>query len=193
MGQQARLVFDHEQDTRPRRPVADWGGDEVFARTPRRRFNPVVVGTGEAHEAPRLDVAESVRPRLHVVPPLADVPAIEVQTAEFDVLAEMETTGVELAEPEAAFPEPEATFPEPEAAWEEERAPNGRRTVLITGRPGAHPAPRHEAVATRRRPPRTVEERLGARPDRVAAWACGLGVTLILAAVATADAATRGL
>ena len=41
----------------------------------------------------------------------------------------------------------------------------------------------------RRRPPRTASERLGARPDRVAAWAFALGLLLILIAVATANAA----
>jgi hypothetical protein len=41
----------------------------------------------------------------------------------------------------------------------------------------------------RRRPPRTASERLGARPDRVAAWAFVLGLLLILIAVATANAA----
>jgi hypothetical protein len=35
-----------------------------------------------------------------------------------------------------------------------------------------------------------MDERVGARPDRVAAWAFGLGLLLILIAVSTADAAT---
>ena len=37
----------------------------------------------------------------------------------------------------------------------------------------------------RRRPPRTVHERLGPRPDRIAAWACALGLLLILIAILT--------
>jgi hypothetical protein len=160
MGQHARLVFDHELDSRPRRPVADWGGDEVFARTPRKRFKPVVVE--DAHHAPRPHVAEPTRPRPHAVPERPAADAAKWTVAE--------------AEPA-------------EAPVTEEPPATGRRTVLITGHPGAHPAPRAETTSARRRPPRTVEERLGARPDRVAAWACGLGVTLILAAVATADAA----
>jgi hypothetical protein len=176
MGQQARLVFDHEQDGRPRRQVADWGGDEVFARTPRRRFKQIVGGAESAHPAPRPHVAEPVRPRLHVVP-------------------SAEETAVELpaVDPPELIAELDLPVEDGFAAEVEERAPNGRRTVLITGRPGAHPAPRPEVDTSRRRPPRTVEERLGARPDRIAAWACGLGLTLILAAVATADAATRAL
>jgi hypothetical protein len=60
----------------------------------------------------------------------------------------------------------------------------GRRTVKIGGRPGEL-----QASPVRRRPPRTASERLGARPDRVAAWAFVLGILLILIAVATANAA----
>jgi hypothetical protein len=59
----------------------------------------------------------------------------------------------------------------------------GRRTVRIGGRPGEFHPP------ARRRPARTVSERLGPRPDRVAAWAFALGLLLILIAVATANAA----
>jgi hypothetical protein len=58
----------------------------------------------------------------------------------------------------------------------------GRRTVTITGRPeGAPPAPR-PAVTDRRRPPRTVSDRVGPRPDRVAGWAFGMGILLIVVA-----------
>ena len=69
-----------------------------------------------------------------------------------------------------------------------ERAANGRRTVTITGRPGALTAPRPAAIE-RRRPAPTVADRIGGRPDRIAGWAFGLGLTLILVAVSTADAA----
>jgi hypothetical protein len=63
---------------------------------------------------------------------------------------------------------------------------DGRRTVKIGGRPAEfHGTPAH----ARRRPPRTMHERLGPRPDRVAAWAFALGLLLILIAVATANAA----
>jgi hypothetical protein len=55
---------------------------------------------------------------------------------------------------------------------------DGRRTVRIGGRPGEF-APR----TTRRRPPRTIDERIGSRPDRVAAWAFALGILLILVAL----------
>jgi hypothetical protein len=53
----------------------------------------------------------------------------------------------------------------------------GRRTVKIGGRPPEfYPA---------RRPPRAVHDRLGPRPDRIAAWAFALGLLLILIAILT--------
>jgi len=57
----------------------------------------------------------------------------------------------------------------------------GRRTVKIAG----HPAQFHSTPA--RRPSRTVHERVGPRPDRIAAWAFALGLLLILIAIATAN------
>jgi hypothetical protein len=62
-------------------------------------------------------------------------------------------------------------------------APGERRTIRIGGRPeGSLEATR----AQRRRPPRTAHERVGARPDRLAAWAVALGLLLILIAVLSA-------
>jgi hypothetical protein len=60
----------------------------------------------------------------------------------------------------------------------------GRRTVQIRGR-GTEG--RTEALLSdrARRPSRTVSERVGPRPDRLALWALVLGFVLILAAVAT--------
>jgi hypothetical protein len=55
----------------------------------------------------------------------------------------------------------------------------GRRTVTITGHPG------RVEVVRRERGPRTVEQRIHASPDRVAAWACALGVLLICLALLT--------
>jgi len=60
----------------------------------------------------------------------------------------------------------------------------GRRTVKIGGRPSEF----HGTPSSRRRPPRTVHERLGPRPERIAAWAFALGMLLILIAIATQNA-----
>jgi hypothetical protein len=71
-----------------------------------------------------------------------------------------------------------------------ERAPNGRRTTVITGRPERAPRPLSVVPAERRRPPRTPAEWIGPRPERIVAWAFALGLLLILIAISTADAAT---
>ena len=55
----------------------------------------------------------------------------------------------------------------------------GRKTVTITGHPDRMPVPRAQ------RPPRTVVERIGASPDRIAGYAVLLGFMLILIAVLT--------
>jgi hypothetical protein len=57
----------------------------------------------------------------------------------------------------------------------------GRRTVVIRGR-GTEPM----LPARRERAPRSAVERLGPRPDRLAAYAVVLGVLLILIAILTA-------
>jgi hypothetical protein len=61
-----------------------------------------------------------------------------------------------------------------------------RRTVTIRGQGAERYVPRS---SSRRRPERRYE-RTGFRPDRAAMWAVLLGVMLILAAVASAHAAT---
>jgi hypothetical protein len=61
----------------------------------------------------------------------------------------------------------------------------GRRTVKIGGRPAEFYGPPARA---RQRPPRSVHERLGPRPERIAAWAFALGILLILIAIATSHA-----
>ncbi len=122
-------LYDHEQEVAldDERHAPDWGGDELFASTPRRRrFDR------GSHVSDRTD-----RPRLR------------------------ETT--------------------------EHPVPTGRRTVTVTGRPGAVALrPQRPFDAPPRRAARTLDERIGARPDRVAALAFGLGLLLIAIAIATA-------
>jgi hypothetical protein len=66
----------------------------------------------------------------------------------------------------------------------------GRPTVQIKGRGAEGRVDALLADRARRRPTRSVPERLGPRPDRVALWALVLAVVLIITAVATADAST---
>ena len=61
----------------------------------------------------------------------------------------------------------------------------GRRTVVVTGRPGAQHRPQRDRAAgstARRRRYTPTRSRLAGRPDRVALWAVALG--LIMAAMA---------
>lgn len=68
-------------------------------------------------------------------------------------------------------------------------SPDGRRTVSITGRPAdVRPAPRLREVEPRRRPSRSPVDQAVSRPDRIALYAVGLGVVLILIAALTGGA-----
>jgi hypothetical protein len=204
----AAIFYDHELEDghatgRRRRPAADWGvGEELFDHMPsRRRFRPGEPGA--RHESPRHETPRHESPRRdsHTrVRPDFDRPTDELELAP---RPEPESASVvdaawmaELAE--RAMPTParpgEATADAADAAGPSDASPHaeidvvdrpagGRRTVVIRGR-GAEPAP--SASRRERRPPRTVGERLGPRPDRVAAWAVALGMLLILIAILTA-------
>ena len=202
---------------RRRRQVADWGvGDEIFDHMPGRRFERRPAGHNEP-SLPRGGVDDGRR-TIVIEPTEADVPvsvppsepAGEEFTSREDALRAHEEHE-ELWAGDEPFAEPEEPTVAGELAARAEAFDQaygstevdesgalvsgradaivrggqaGRRTVKIGGRPGELHAP-----PVRRRPPRTAGERLGARPDRVAAWAFVLGILLILIAVATANAA----
>jgi hypothetical protein len=67
-----------------------------------------------------------------------------------------------------------------------ERAANGRRTVVIRGQVADRNRPAYTSSAQRHRPARRPSERVGHRPDRVAMWAFGLGLLLVLVAILSA-------
>jgi hypothetical protein len=69
-----------------------------------------------------------------------------------------------------------------------ERAANGRRTVVIRGQVADRNRP-YTSTAQRHRPARRPSERVGHRPDRVAMWAFGLGLLLVLVAILSAAGA----
>lgn len=157
--------YDHEHELRlqSERRADDWGGDDLFAAHPRRRFG--------RRAAPA--TVELTLPRRPGLSETVTAPRPEAPRPVQDEL----TDGVEFAPPAAVTAD---VAPAP---------PAGRRTVTITGRPG-DPAADQPFRSTRRRPPRTAEERIvGGRPDRVAAWAFALGMVLIAVAVSTAEAA----
>ena len=173
-------LYDHEQEpsrgTRERE-APDWGGDDLFTSTPRRRrFDRPVRGDQHAGRR-RVETLEHPLPRRSSGPAAAKLD-LGVVT---DVLA---APPAEPA-PEPVAPEPVATpAPEPIApmeAYTMTPPPVGRRTVTVTGHPDAVPA--------RRRPAPTMDERLiGRRPERIASYAFGLGLLLILIAALSAHA-----
>jgi hypothetical protein len=199
----ARAVYDHTEDEprpagRRRRQVADWGvGEELFDGMPGRRFDRRV-----DHRIPRGGAEDG---RRTIVIPDADDQVEEPIEEEFasreEALRAREEhdavwagdepfPATEWAAPEsAAAPEspaaaahesPAADEPQPDAATPAgivRGGVEGRRTVKIGGRP-----PEFHSTPIRRR---AVHERVGPRPDRIAAWAFALGLLLILIALLT--------
>ena len=174
--------YDHQDDSvQQDRVAADWGADEVFASVPRRRIRGDQHGAAAARRT-------AVAPR-RVSGPVADADGEAAERAAW--LAEVEAELLAAEAPAVAVSSP-AEVPQPEeltegvafeapAAWAEPSEPAGRRTVTITGNPGAVATTR-PLVTDRRRPPRSVDERIGGRPDRIAGWSFGMGLLLIVVA-----------
>ncbi len=192
----SRAVYDHtDDDERPRRrrrQAADWGvGEEIFDHMPSSRF----ARRGEEHEIPRGGVEDGRRTIIieddePAQPPDEPTPADETFGSRDEAIRARRAHDALWGgdEPFAATgrDEPRAAAIEVEAVESVEPVEQsrggvaGRRTVKIGGRPGELYSP-----SERRRPSRTVHERLGPRPDRIAAWACALGMLLILIAILT--------
>ena len=193
-----RAVYDHNDDeprpARRRRQAADWGvGEELFDHMPSRRF----ARRGEEHQIPRGGAEDGRRTivieRRDAAPVVdePDQPADEAFASREDALRARRAHDA-LWGGDEPFADPAAevvadALVEDQIPAEEARTADavrggveGRRTVKIGGRPGEHYRP-----SERRRPSRTVHERLGPRPDRIAAWACALGFLLILIAILT--------
>jgi hypothetical protein len=202
---------------RRRRQIADWGvGEELFDGMPGRRFErrgeEHRIPRGGADDGRRTIVIADAE-----VPPVEKPEALDEEFAsrEEAIRAREEHdrvwAGDEPFADEAREPFSDEAREEDEPPLAEERdlaeafdpevvarsAPDGRhtdpdgivrggvegrRTVKIGGRPAEF----HSAPA-RRRPSRAVHERVGPRPDRIAAWAFALGLLLILIAIATAN------
>jgi hypothetical protein len=194
----ARAVYDHtEEEPRPagrrRRQIADWGvGEELFDGMPGRRFE-----RRADHPIPRGNVDDGRRTiKIAEDEPVAATPAVddeEFASREDAIRAREQHDAVWGGDEPFAPAREERRRGALELAPEKPEPPStddgivrggveGRRTVKIGGRPAEF----HSAPA-RRRPTRTVHERVGPRPDRIAAWAFALGLLLILIAVATAN------
>jgi hypothetical protein len=165
-----RVLYDHESSDAPRRRVADdWGIDEDFPRVRGRRF-------ARAHEGPP---RSRRRPVEDWGADQAFEPAVEHDPD--DLVQAAESARAQTEEFDAAVETEVVEAPPLEVVTE------GRRTIRINGRPGERSeiAP-FTSTARRRRPPRTVEERLAGDPTRIIAWAFALGILLILIAIITA-------
>jgi hypothetical protein len=191
-------LYDQQNENR----IPDWGGDELFTRmpsppavddSPAPRFRPSLVVVDAPKERRRTQPGEEWSgPRDRRRPRSSDAAMRE----------RADRLGISVIESDE---EPDAESPRAAAArqWEAEhassawegalepppeRAPNGRRTTLITGRPDGAPRPLSLVPPERRRPRRTPAEWIGSSPERIVAWAFLLGLLLILIAISTADA-----
>jgi hypothetical protein len=197
-------LYDQQNENR----IPDWGGDELFTRmpsppavddAPAPRFRPslvVVDGRQDRARIPAGEEGSGPRDRRR------GGPADEAMRERADRLG---IALVESGQPPALEPAEESPRAAAARQWEAEhassdragalepppeRAPNGRRTTLITGRPEGAPRPLSLVPPERRRPRRTPAEWIGSSPERIVAWAFLLGLLLILIAISTADAAT---
>jgi hypothetical protein len=204
-------VYDHEhEEPRPggrrRRPVADWGvGDDVFDHMPRNRFSRAAEGPprdrrfsserrrGADDEVTTEEREYGIRSQLRERDDEAD-PPFERERAEAPdpQAAEVPRGGVDgrrtipVGKPEDVPSEIAAVTADRDLGEVEAPAAPERRTVKIGGRPeGSLEAARYQRDRSRR-PPRTAQERIGTRPDRLAMWAVALGILLILIAVLSA-------
>jgi hypothetical protein len=186
----AAAPFDQFEDEHR---IADWGGDELFTRMPRPR-------AVDDAPPPRFQAASvSAAPRRERSLALVEPPADLRRDREADGSAAADDRRRASGSGEQAMRERAErlglSVVEPTHRWDEsgtmiEPEPAGRRTKVITGHPGGAPRPLPTVRAERRRPPRTPAEWIGARPERIVAWAFVLGLILILVAISTADAAT---
>jgi hypothetical protein len=192
----ARAVYDHtEEEPRPagrrRRQVADWGvGEELFDGMPGRRFERRAdhrIPRGGADDGRRTIViaeTETVEPEVAGEEFASRDEALRAREEHDAVWAGDEPFAAAETQIEAPHDAPHESPPAEEPSYERvgedgivRGGVEGRRTVKIGGRP-----PEFHSAPVRRR---AVHERVGPRPDRIAAWAFALGLLLILIAIVT--------
>jgi hypothetical protein len=174
-------LYDQFEDDHP---VADWGGDDLFTRMPRPRavddapaprFRPALALVDPPQEprfAPSAEGSGAPR-RARPQPAGATVPE-RAERRRLSVVEEDRPASLEeTVRRWDAFLEPS-----------QERASNGRRTTVITGRPDGTPRPLAVLPAEQRR--RTPVDWIGPQPERMVAWVFALGLLLVLIAVFTA-------
>jgi hypothetical protein len=142
-----------------------------------------------------LDAPKRSERHLHVVSDAAvadpDLPRFAEDSPQFADPADSPRVVEDLRVEAPAVDIPDWAEPFADPRWDdrlgypdyEER--DGRRTVLVTGRPEGKAVPRREATiapTARKRRQSPTRARLAGRPDRVALWAVALG--LVMAAMA---------
>jgi hypothetical protein len=173
------VLYDHESPEAPRRrPADDWGIDESFPRVRGRRFARAQEGPARSRRRPVEDWGADQA--------FGGSPRTEPERAEFAAAAPDQAAGLEAAAHAAGAPTVEFAAAEVVDAPAPEVVTDGRRTIRINGRPGELSEIAPFTSTARRRPPRTVEERLAGDPTRIIAWAFVLGILLILIAILTA-------
>ena len=180
-----------------------------FDRRPHRESARAEAPRDTAREAPREDIprgdAADGRRTIVIETGHGELPLESIEPAEEEFASRDEALRARRADDELwagdepfadREPEPLAEAPVFDPAGDGDDEPDlashsdgivrggqeGRRTVKIGGRPAEFHGPPARA---RTRPPRSVHERLGPRPERIAAWAFALGILLILIAIAT--------
>jgi hypothetical protein len=168
---------------RPRRQAADWASPEdleILGSIGKPREADWTVLTLERDDEPQEAVV--IEHPAAAGAPMARRPGREpapASAADFDVEPDEAPDVVAHMQAVAAVPE---------ALELPERAANGRRTVVIRGQVADRQRP-YASTAQRHRPARRPSERVGHRPDRVAMWAVGLGLLLVLVAILSAAGA----
>jgi hypothetical protein len=168
---------------RPRRQAADWASPEdleILGSIGKPREADWTVLTLERDDEPQEAVV--IEHPAAAGAPMARRPGREPAPAsatDFDI---------ERDEAPDVVAHMQAVAAVPEALELPERAANGRRTVVIRGQVADRQRP-YTSTAQRHRPARRPSERVGHRPDRVAMWAVGLGLLLVLVAILSAAGA----
>ena len=152
-----RVLYDHENAEAPRRRQADdWGIDESFPRVRGRRFARAQEGPARSRRRPVEDWGVDQAFGAREAP----AEAAAAPTSELEPTEVVDTPAPRIES-------------------------DGRRTIRINGRPGELSEIAPFTSTARRRPPRTVEERLAGDPTRIIAWAFLLGILLIVIALLT--------
>jgi len=175
--------------------VADWGGDDLFKRTPRRRPRALalVEPPHERRNAAAVGVVEQrsgLGDRRRAAPTAEDAVMQRAERLGLSVVASPDPGSAADAAGASIAPAPGSG-----PGWD---AGGSYVTSQQDGRVVGEPAEHHGAapralpiVRAERRPASwTPADWIRSRPERIVGWAFALGLLLILIAISTADAAT---